>query len=151
MIDIKEYLKQTKTVLLTQDAFDELKQRASAQSDPKPGENGSEPFGNAEMLGDRTTDDCISRQAAIDELMARDKELRNINWYDKPYAEGECRGIDEALAIVSNLPSAQPEITHCAECIHWKHSAVRKSYCEVFDWMSKAEDFCSFAERRTDG
>ena len=33
MIDIKEYLKQTKTVLLTQDAFDELKQRASAQSD----------------------------------------------------------------------------------------------------------------------
>ena len=31
MLDIKEYLKQTKTVLLTQDAFDELKQRASAQ------------------------------------------------------------------------------------------------------------------------
>ena len=33
MIDIKEYLKQTKTVLLTQDAFDELKQRASAHPD----------------------------------------------------------------------------------------------------------------------
>ena len=31
MLDIKEYLKQTKTVLLTQDAFDELMQRASAQ------------------------------------------------------------------------------------------------------------------------
>ena len=30
MLDIKEYLKQTKTVLLTQDAFDELMQRASA-------------------------------------------------------------------------------------------------------------------------
>lgn len=53
--------------------------------------------------------DLIDRQAAIDALMKRDKELRNINWYDKPYAEGECRGIDEALAIVSNLPSAQPE------------------------------------------
>ena len=53
--------------------------------------------------------DLISRQAAIDELMVRDKELRNINWYDKPYAEGECRGIDEALAIVSNLPSAQSQ------------------------------------------
>jgi hypothetical protein len=53
--------------------------------------------------------DVIERQAAIDALMVRDKELRNINWYDKPYAEGECRGIDEALAIVSNLPAAQPD------------------------------------------
>ena len=35
MIDIKEYLKQTKTVLITQDAFDELKQRASAQPERK--------------------------------------------------------------------------------------------------------------------
>jgi hypothetical protein len=49
------------------------------------------------------------------------------------------------------MPSAQPQITHCAECIHWKHSDVRKNYCEVFDWMNKAEDFCSFAERRSDG
>lgn len=32
MIDIKEYLKQTKTVLVTQDAFDELKQRAFART-----------------------------------------------------------------------------------------------------------------------
>ena len=31
MLDIKEYLKQTKTVLLTQDAFDELMQRAYTQ------------------------------------------------------------------------------------------------------------------------
>lgn len=53
--------------------------------------------------------DTISRQAAIDTLMEKDKKLRNINWYDKPYAEAECRGIDEALSIISNLPSAQPE------------------------------------------
>ena len=31
MLDIKEYLKQTRTVLLTQDAFDELVKKASAQ------------------------------------------------------------------------------------------------------------------------
>ena len=31
MSDLKEYLKQTKTVLVTQDAFDELMQRAYAQ------------------------------------------------------------------------------------------------------------------------
>lgn len=33
MIDIKEYLKQTKTVLITQDALEELKQRAFAHSE----------------------------------------------------------------------------------------------------------------------
>ena len=31
MLDIKEYLKQTRTVLVTQDAFDELVKKASAQ------------------------------------------------------------------------------------------------------------------------
>lgn len=99
----------------------------------------------------QTCDDAVSRQAAIDALMEKDKKLRSINWYDKPYAESECRGIDEALSIISNLPSAQSQITHCAECIHWKHSDVRKNYCEVFDWVNTADDFCSFAERRMGG
>lgn len=104
----------------------------------------------ADALERQTCDDAVSRQAAIDALMKRDKELRNINWYDKPFAEGECKGIDYALEIVNALPSAQPEITHCAECIHWKHSAVRENYCEVFDWVNTAKDFCSFAERKQD-
>ena len=80
-------------------------------------------------------DDLISRQAAIDEFY----KYPNIDWTTL-----------DVLAKINALPSAQPEIIHCAECIHSKHSAERKSYCEVFDWMSKAEDFCSFAERRTD-
>lgn len=57
------------------------------------------------------------------------------------------RGIME---YIDEVPTIEPEITRCAECIHWKHSAVRENYCEVFDWLSKAEDFCSFAERGTD-
>jgi len=76
--------------------------------------------------------DTISRQAAIDALST-------------PH------GILYPIRTVEELPSAQPQIIHCAECIHWKHSAVRKSYCEVFDWVNRAEDFCSFAERRTNG
>ena len=35
MLDIKEYLKQTRTVLVTQDAFDELVRKASAQPEPQ--------------------------------------------------------------------------------------------------------------------
>ena len=38
----------------------------SAQPEPKQSENGSELFGNLEKLDDRTMDDSISRQAAID-------------------------------------------------------------------------------------
>ena len=82
-------------------------------------------------------DDLISRQAAIDAL-----EQAKEQYFDRRVIIGKMQD------VVSNLPSAQPEITHCAECLHWKHSAVRKSYCEVFDWVNTADDFCSFAERR---
>jgi len=81
-------------------------------------------------IPDKNVGDMISKRAVLDIL------------YLDP-------GIDEIREeMIKNLPSAESEITHCAECIHWKHSAVRKSYCEVFDWVNTAEDFCSFAERR---
>ena len=80
-------------------------------------------------------DDLISRQAAIDAIMGEPTDAHYPSWYAER---------------LEQLPSAQPEITHCAECLHWKHSAVRKSYCEVFDWVNTADDFCSFAEKRKD-
>ena len=80
--------------------------------------------------------DLISRQAAID-----------ATWFEPSYTD-PLNVLTEVRDRIKALPSAQPEITHCAECLHWKHSAVRKSYCEVFDWVNTADDFCSFAERR---
>ena len=40
----------------------------------------------------------------------------------------------------------------CAECLHYKPLAVIENghICEVHNWQSKADDFCSFAERRTE-
>ena len=81
-------------------------------------------------------DDLISRQVAID-----------ATWFEPSYTD-PLNVLTEVRDRLKALPSAQPEITHCAECLHWKHSAVRKSYCEVFDWVNTADDFCSFAERR---
>ena len=81
--------------------------------------------------------DLISRQAAIDAI---NKAFEHVFAWDGTGPLGD--------KVLENVPSAQPEITHCAECLHWKHSAVRKSYCEVFDWVNTADDFCSFAERR---
>lgn len=99
--------------------------------------------------------DLIERQAVIDAL---EKVAELYQWrvpgdrdsYSS-YNEAWQDALNRADSEIEALPAAQPQITHCAECIHWKHSAVRKSYCEVFDWMNDAEDFCSFAERRTDG
>ncbi len=53
--------------------------------------------------------DLISRQAAIGTLMEFDKKLRKINWYQYPYTEYECIGVDKAIVKIANLPSAQPE------------------------------------------
>lgn len=97
--------------------------------------------------------DLIDRQAAINAVK---KNTFRLTFAEEQGCEGHVAW--SAYAVYSDvmegalleLPSAQPQITHCAECIHWKYSDVRKSYCEVFDWMNKAEDFCSFAERRSD-
>lgn len=91
--------------------------------------------------------DLISKQAAIDAFNTGVDELIVAG---KGNAEAVEKYLNGVIDMIKELPSAQPEITHCAECIHWKHSAVRESYCEVFDWTNTAEDFCSFAERRTD-
>lgn len=115
-------------------------------------------------------DETISRQAAIDGLMKRDKALRNINWYDKPYAEGECKGIDEALDIIIALPSAQLDIVRCCKCSYWDRDSLRHQCNDFRDWneaeckilaerdpydeinrYTEADDYCSRAERRYDG
>ena len=112
-------------------------------------------------------EDLISRKTAIDALKDRyykyDRfaKLEELVWAINtvPSALPEVT-LESAIDYLRSIgwlqehdrilsESAQPEITHCAKCIHWKHSAARKRYCEVFDWMSKAEDFCSFAEGRT--
>ena len=97
--------------------------------------------------------DSVDRQAAINALKGLPTWWADAGGYygDAQPPMTALLDPEDAISAIENLPSAQPHITHCAECIHWKHSAVRKSYCEVFDWMNKAEDFCSFAERRTNG
>lgn len=38
-------------------------------------------------------------------------------------------------------------MSYCKECPNWKHSKIRPNYCAVFDWLSEADDFCSFEDR----
>ena len=93
-------------------------------------------------------EDLISRKAAIDALMEFDKKLRKINWYQYPYTEHECRGVDEAIVKIANLPSAQPEIVRCKECAY--ASKDDYTHCPYVTWWNSKDDFCSKGKRRTD-
>ena len=74
--------------------------------------------------------DLISRQAAIDAL----KEHRALYCDNTPvscsklsYAEkSRVDELDTAIATLVNLPSAQPEIIHCGECIYYDPPHVEK-------------------------
>ena len=89
--------------------------------------------------------DLISRQAAID-------ALSTITMY-----EGSIP-FDTAVMRIKELPSAQPELIRCKDCKHWTNnigdSKLRDNYCNDeahgFYYQCSEDDYCSFAERRTD-
>ena len=72
--------------------------------------------------------DLISRQAAIDACI----RVREYRAYDE---------IEEIKA----LPSAQPEIIHCKDCLHFFDDLFR---CDKVTWYNGKDDFCSKAKRR---
>lgn len=71
--------------------------------EPKQPENGSEQFGNTEKLGDRITDDCISREAAIDliESIETERLKGNVGLIYAPAIKG-------LRALLSAQPNLQP-------------------------------------------
>ena len=80
--------------------------------------------------------DQIERQAAIDAVENTDCELTPSAW-------------DELTDAIMQVPSAQPEIIRCKDC---KYRGVG-NYCVYgtrLAWVTKSNDFCSKAERRTD-
>ena len=86
--------------------------------------------------------DLISRQAAVDYFVT------NVGWHDEdgyPVEDSdELRKIWTDL--VNGVPSTQPEIIRCKDCKHYDGRP-----CGIVDWYNTADDFCSKAERRTDG
>lgn len=90
--------------------------------------------------------DCISRQWAIDAVL-------DVIPYDGYWKEQ----IEKA---VNALPTAQPEIIRCKDCKHFTRDipCVEGHYDGCDEWtdngneiMVAEDDFCSYAERRTDG
>lgn len=98
--------------------------------------------------------DAISRRAALDALRTcYDTETVTMSNGD------EYINYEDAVGEIEQLPSAQPEIIHCRDCKHWREGDAY-SYCQklfncgvldVYDYMRADDDFCSEAERRTNG
>lgn len=87
--------------------------------------------------------DCISRKAAIDAV----DELLQIATHEEKHKLSMLRRV-----LKDALPSAQPEIIRCKDCKHYNPMyTYREYYCPKGIEGVFENDFCSRAERRTDG
>ena len=94
------------------------------------------------------TNDLISRQATIDAILGM---FLNIAYSEKNIAWSM------ALDKIRQLPTAEPEIIRCKDCNYYQFADNRAfgmpvKMCEWFGFEDVDDnDFCSRAERRTDG
>ena len=94
----------------------------------------------------------IRRQAAIDEV----KRLHDVAWTNWKETRVSANTMIDAL---KDLPSAEPEIIRCKDCLNWIPGYITDQddfippKCGKYQQMvgHSGDDFCSFAERRTDG
>ena len=101
-------------------------------------------------------DNLISRQAAIDET-----------WKYPTYSD-PLNVLTEVRDRIKALPSAQPEIIRCHQCGFWDRETLRHQHNDFRDWNEaecmvlaerdgyneishyvEADDYCSYAERKT--
>lgn len=122
--------------------------------------------------------DLIERQAAIDAFKpyaGYESNRTNAEWvhrielvlHDMPSAQPEITEDDvkefcrkRCLIVVTSdfydemtrrLPSAQPDIVRCKDCKYWGiHKRLNIPWCREMHIDRGADDFCSYAERRTD-
>ena len=97
----------------------------------------------------RMADDLISRQAAITAIQ---KAYADTEGGMDKLAVWKNVGLTNALHIMQDLPSAQPEIIRCEDCKHWEGERRGQFYyfeqCSLHECTASSDDFCSWAERR---
>ena len=120
-------------------------------SEPKTAESGSVDSEQPEIKMDRTNDRLIWQQDAIEQIKLL-YEGREDDIYDRLWN----RALKGATnAIKHHTPTAQPEVIRCENCQKrddkWEDWEEGKVYwCDIMDGCVKADDYCSYAERRTD-
>lgn len=90
--------------------------------------------------------DLISRKAAIDAICTEGTRLERNGTVAMAEIKQWCVDILEAL------PSAQPEVIRCKDCIYQVESWIGMKYCEVNgDHIGVDYDYCSSARRKENG
>lgn len=101
------------------------------------------------------TSDLISRQMAVDAICKEWCNCTHDDCENKNMMEAgfdPCDGCSDVDAIM-DLPSVQPEIIHCRDCIHYRYAdnsipQEHRHTCNLDGDRWKPDDYCSFAERK---
>lgn len=100
------------------------------------------------VIREKASDDFykLCRETTPEDMDNLQKEMEYWHKLAQSYAHTICT---MAKAIAEH---GEKRWIPCAECLHYKPLAVIENghICEVHNWQSKADDFCSFAERRTE-
>ena len=96
--------------------------------------------------------DLIERQAAIDDFTKWQYQLADC--FGEDYSGVSI--VKSAIKSLEGYPSAQPEIIRCCDCKHhWIYRCMDSMPMEKCDleqtFYDANVDYCSLAERRTDG
>lgn len=104
------------------------------------------------------TSDMISRQQAVDTICKEWCNCHHDDCENKTMIENgfdPCDGCSDVDAIM-DLPSAQPEIIHCGDC-RYKDDGIDEDGIPFLKCLNgrsyggtRINDFCSWAERRTE-
>jgi len=92
--------------------------------------------------------DLISREAILKHI---EKIRQSVQMMDDTHrASIIMNGMYLCEKAVRNQPSAQSDIVHCRECIHWRYDTDHT--CRYYGGASPrlAIDFCSKGERRAE-
>lgn len=84
----------------------------------------------------------IYRQAAIDAIH------EDADWLAAQGSDWQVERMERDKSILKSLPSAQPEIVRCKDCKYADEDFVCQNDKGLA--IQDDDDYCSFAERRTD-
>ena len=89
-------------------------------------------------------DDTISRYDALKTIGFLEAKNDKANGFSDDF---DNISRTKSMIAINNLPSAQPEIIRCRDCKY----ADEYCHCSCVTWWNSSNDFCSRAERKTNG
>ena len=99
----------------------------------------------ADMRKGRLMSDLISTQEAVVKIV--DTAMRKIMSGEQKLTKEYEQSVKDAVAVILN--TAQCKNIQCKDCVHY-YTGFPYDRCLITDKYAEEDDFCSWAERRTD-